>query len=159
MLMKVIADREVQLARQRAHEVGDDRLADMLQQLLDFREHGRIAVSEHDFRIYYNRGISWMAAIVNQSGCQWWECTAPAQTARMRRESWEESSRLCRTHADEGEARGFWNEGHPNNTRWRQEDAERRAGEARRSAEAEALDAPDSGAPDSGAPDSGAGPL
>ena len=42
--MKVITDREVQLAREHAHEAGDDRLADMLQQLLDFREHGRIAV-------------------------------------------------------------------------------------------------------------------
>ena len=76
-----------------------------------------------------------MTSIVNQSGCQWWACMAPAQTARMRREYRDESCRLCRFHADEGEARGFWDEGHPNNTRWKQNDAEERAGGARRSAE------------------------
>lgn len=128
--MKVITDREVQLSCERAHEAGDAQLAAMLQQLLDFREHGRVAVSEHDFRIYCNRGLSWMTSIVNQSGCEWWACIAPACTARMRRERQGESCRLCRAHADEGEARDLWEDGHPNNTRWKQEDADERRGQA-----------------------------
>lgn len=121
--MKVITDREVQYARERAYGAGDRKLGDMLQQLLEFRVHGRITVSEHDFRIYYNRGISEMASIVNHSGCQWAKCSAPAQTARMRLGYPGVSCRLCLTHADEGEALGLWDEGHPNNKRWKQKDA------------------------------------
>ena len=124
--MKVITDREVQRASYCAHEAGDEQLAAMLEQLLQFREHGRVAVSEHDFRVYYNRGISWMTSIVNQSGCEWWSCIEPARTARMRRD--RVSCRLCRPHADEGEVKGLWDEGHSNNTRWKQEDAEARRG-------------------------------
>ena len=131
MSAKIIPDREVQLARERAYAAGDDRLGNMLQQLLDFRTHGRVAVSEQDFRVYYNRGISWMTAIVNQSGCEWWACTEPAQTARMRREYPDESCRLCRAHADEGAVEGLWHEDHPNNVRWKQEDAALRAREGR----------------------------
>lgn len=133
--MKVITDREIQLARERAYEAGDDQLGKMLQQLLDFRTHGRVAVSEHDFRISYNRGVSEMTVIVNRSGCEWWACTAPARTPRMRRAHQGESCRLCRTHADEGETRGLWDEAHPNNKNWKQRDAEERTGEARRAAE------------------------
>lgn len=141
MSAKVITDRDVQLARERAYAADDARLGDMLQQLLDFREHGRIAVSEHDFRVYYNRGISWMTSIVNQSGCQWWACSEPSKTARMRREHHGESCRLCRAHADEGEAKGFWHDDHPNNARWKQEDVEERAWEARHAAEREGVEA------------------
>jgi hypothetical protein len=106
--------------RESAYETGDDRLGDMLQQLLDFREHGRIAVTDHGFRIYYNHGISWMTSTVNQSGCQWSECAAPAQTARMRRKYQGQSCRLCLEHAHEGEVKGLWDETHPNNVRWKQ---------------------------------------
>jgi hypothetical protein len=123
--VKVITDREVQLARDRVYEAGDYQLDAMLQKLLDFRKHGRVALSEHDFRVYYNRGISWMASIVNQSGCEWWTCGAAASTSRQRRS--RVAFRLCRAHADEGEARGLWDEGHSNNMRWKQEDAEERA--------------------------------
>jgi hypothetical protein len=131
----VITDREVQLARDRAREAGDDPLRHMLEQLLDFREHGRAAVAEHDFRIYYNGGISQMTTLVNQSGCAWWQCTRPALTPRMRRERSGESCRLCREHADEGEAKGLWHDDHPNNVRWKATDANERVWEAKRAAE------------------------
>lgn len=135
--LRVITDREIQLTRERAREAGDEQLVTRLQQLLDFRNHGRAALSEHDPRVNYNSGVSWMEPIVNQSGCQWWECKAPASTTRMRCDRQGDSCRLCRVHADEGETRGYWDERHPNNKHWKQRDEAHRAEEARQAKEHE----------------------
>ncbi len=56
-----------------------------------------------------------------------------ARTTRLQRcrPPW----RLCRAHADEGEVRGYWLDGHSDNARWKQEDASARAQETRCTAE------------------------
>jgi len=119
----VITDRQIQAVRDRAFEADDQQLGAALQQLLDFREHGRAAVAEHDFFVAYNGGISWMRSLVEQSGCQWWQCDQPARTVRMmRRAGHSEACWLCLAHADEGAVKGSWDEAHPahpNNARWK----------------------------------------
>jgi hypothetical protein len=119
----VITDRKVQLACDRASEAGDEQLVELLQQLLEFREHGRVAVAEHDLRVYYNRGVSWMTMHVKQSGCEWRDCEQRAETVRVQRSSGQVCW-LCYAHADEGEVRGNWNDTHPDNACWKEEDAE-----------------------------------
>jgi phage/plasmid primase-like uncharacterized protein len=129
---KVITDREIQIARQRAREGGrtvsgdggDVALVEMLQQLLDYRRISREVVTKHDYRAHHNKSMSYLDSLVGQSGCQWFQCTAEAKTHRMRNEAHSrgEASCVCCKHADEGEEKGLWDMQHPMSIEWKQSD-------------------------------------
>jgi hypothetical protein len=118
----VITDRQIQAARNLAHEQGNEALYQMLEDLLRFREHARCAVAEHDFRLGCNSGVSELSFLVYRSGCQWWACDQKAVTVRMQRAHGGIIRWLCRDHADQGEREGTWNENHRDHVRWKCED-------------------------------------
>lgn len=137
MSKSIITDREIQLARDNAHLDKKPQVAEMLQQLLDFRRHAREVLTHHDYRTHYNRAMPYLDTLVGQSGCNWFQCDQEATTRRMRAESHSrgESSNLCCAHADEGEQKGLWLNDHPMNVEWRKRDYEMRAWAQKRAEE------------------------
>jgi hypothetical protein len=129
---KIITDREIQIARQRAREGGrtvsgdggDVALVEMLQQLLDYRRIARDVLAEHDYRASYNRNMAHLDSLVGRSGCTWFQCDQLAKTRRMRAESHSRgtAAHLCCKHADEGEEKGLWDMQHPMSIEWKQSD-------------------------------------
>jgi hypothetical protein len=129
----IVTDREIQLL---SYESENTRLQQMLQELVELRRAARTTITKYDlYRPHgYNPAIE-LGGLVNRAGCEWWNCTAHAATQRKRKDRHDEASHLCTAHADEGDVKGLWDEDHPTNQAWRQEDYERRATARKRTVE------------------------
>lgn len=124
VVTKIITDREIQLAREHARDAGNASLVEMLQQLVEYRRVARKVLTEHDYRMSYNKEMSHLDTLVGRSGCQWWQCDQQATTRRMRAEAHSrgDAATLCCTHADEGEVKGLWDMDHPQSVEWKRSD-------------------------------------
>jgi hypothetical protein len=121
----IVTDREIQLL---SYKTANKRLQQMLYELVELRRAARTTLTKHDlYRSYAHHPAIELGALVNRAGCQWWNCTAHAATQRKPKDRYDEASHLCIAHADEGEAKGMWDEEHPTNQVWRKDDHARRA--------------------------------
>ncbi len=125
-----VTDRKIQDAREHARDIGNQSLADMLQQLLDYRATARKVIGAHDYRQPGHNGeMPYLDSLVGRSGCQWYTCDQLATTRRIRAESHSrgETAHLCCAHADAGEAKGIWLMDHEMTIEWHKRDHEMRA--------------------------------
>lgn len=128
----MITDREIAVA---ASESSGD-LAEMLHQLLELRRHVRLAVADHDWTTC-NKAMPWLStfAMFEGGGCEWWNCRERAHTIRFQRSAYQPRL-LCRTHADEGTQKDYWNPQYIHHARWALDDERSRAADAKRHANA-----------------------
>lgn len=133
----MITDHDISMAM--AKIPSGSPVAKMLHQLLEMRRGVRLVVADHDFTKAYNSGMPWLSTFVmfEGGGCEWWNCRERAHTIRYQRSA-HKPCLLCRVHADEGEEKDFWDSRYIHHERWKRDDEDKRAWDAKQKAKAEA---------------------